>query len=192
MKFLQVVNDDRQNSEILIDSKISYINTTLLVKVNSIQEGSSTINVQPLSKRSYLDENQERQYIDFPNIDLRIIYQKGFTSQISAGDYGMCLVCQSDIDAYLDSLDYSDRRFDIIDGLFMPITIGSQNTTEVVVSSENYISVKNNTNELFSILKDTLTACAEITVNTDTGVLNAGSITAFNNAKAKIETFIKP
>lgn len=192
MKLNKQLNDERVEIELLIDQKINYINTNLLCSIVSISENSPVVRVQPLSKRSYIDESGTVQFIDYQTINVKLAYAKGFKSQLSAGDKGLLLICQNNIDHYINNTDYDQRKFDILDGVFLPFALDSQNTEQVKIQTESFLQISNSSYELMAILKEFAEKAAALTVNLSTGDLNPTSITDFNLIATKINSFIKP
>lgn len=187
----KVTHDERETIGKFIDSKINQINTTLIAKVDEISENDAYITVSPLSKRVYIDEKNERQTTDFPQIMVRLICQKGFLSQIETGDIGVLLVIQSDVDFYFGgSSNYIDRRFDLIDALFIPLEKTNQNTEEVKIKTSQYIKIQNENFDLVSLMKSIANTCKQISVN-ESGNLNPGLVADFQEIETKIESFIK-
>ena len=215
MKFYQNLHDGRQTVEALIEGELQQLNTALLAKVVSANPGNNLITVELLSKRSYLDENQDRQYVQLDNLDVRLAYQKGFKPTTKPGDFGFVIVMQSDLDPFISGGADSPRKYDLLDGIFIPMQYGNVNGTDVLISSNpgekiqitsgsdfdvqatnveftvTKCKVSNGTDDLVELIEDLANVCQQITVNTTTGVLNPGIASQFAAIKSKVEAFVE-
>lgn len=212
-KLYKKTDNQRNSISILIDSTLHQINTALLAKVASVTSGSDKIELEILSKRSYIDKDNNRQYVQFDNINLRLAYQKGFTPTTKVGDYGFVIVMQSDIEVFLSGEEDSPRKYDILDGIFIPMEYATANTTNLIINSSSgediqinsgknlvatstntsftntHFSVSNGVNEVIDLLGQLCGVCASIAVNTDTGVLLGGIASQFSALQSKFEEF---
>ena len=212
-KLYKKTDNLRNSISILVDSTVNQINTALLAKVASVASGSDKIELEILSKRSYIDKDNNRQYIKFDNINLRLAYQKGFIPTTKVGDYGFVIVMQSDIEVFLSGEEDSPRKYDILDGIFIPMQYATANTTNLMINSSSgedinitsgknivvnstnttfnntHFSVSNGVNELVDLLGQLSGVCAGIAVDTQTGVLLGGITAQFSNLQSKFEAF---
>ena len=187
----KVVHDVRQDVEKLSESNIyNLVNTAFLGKIMSVMASSNKIRVQPIAKRYYSDREGNRQYVDYSEVEINISSIKGFSSQLVTGDMGMIFIIQNDISKELNGEKESERRYDILDGIFMPMIFGNANTTEVIISTNSHLKIENSTHDLLVVLKQLSTDLKALTVNTQTGVLNPPSQTAMTAAETAIGTFI--
>lgn len=208
MKMLQAVLGQRATADLLISSHLNTINTCALVKIASVPTTGPYVEVEILSKRSYVDENNVIQYKQLENIDVRLAYMKGFKPTTKVGDYGLLIVCQSAIEPFLSGTPNNSRKYDLLDGFFVPLAyatvpnhtnleIDSASGEDIAITSgkdvditvQGKFNVTKGSEELISILADLAATCSQIIVNTTTGVLNPGLITSFQNIKSKIEAF---
>lgn len=208
MKMLQTLHGQRETSEILIKSHLNNINTCVLVKIAAVTSGEPKVEVELLTKRSYVDENNVRQYDQFGNISVRLAYMKGFKPTTKVGDYGLLIVSQSAIEPFLSGTKDNPRKYDLLDGFFVPLAYASGANTEnleidsatgeditmtcgkdVDISVQGKFNVTKGSEELVSILADLASTCASITVNLSTGALMPGSISALEAIQSKIEDF---
>ena len=209
MKMLQAIHGQRATNELLINTHLNNINTSVLVKIASISSSEPKVTVEVLSKRAYIDENNERQYTQLGNIEVRLAYMKGFKPTTKVGDYGLLIVCQSAIEPFLSGASDSPRKYNILDGIFFfmfyePSSVNTENVEidsatgedivvncgkDVDITVQGKFNVTKGSDELVNILAQLANVCAQIVVNTSTGVLEPGIISDFNDIKAKIEAF---
>jgi hypothetical protein len=205
---LQALHDQRTAVDLLIQTNLNNINTCVLAKIATVTSGEKKVEVEILSKRSYIDENNVRQYVQLQNIPVRLAYMKGFVPTTKVGDYGLLIVSQTSIEPFLSGKPDSPRKYDLLDGFFIPLVYADEpNTDNVLISSATGEDVKINSgkdldltvtgalnitkgaSELVSILSNLADTCANITVNTTTGVLNPGSISALQAIRDQIQAF---
>lgn len=208
MKMLQAVLSQRATTDLLINAHLNTINTCVLVKIASVPTSGPRVEVEVLSNRSYIDENNVRQYQRFENINVRLAYMKGFKTTTKVGDYGLLIVCQSAIEPFLSGTANTPKKYDLLDGFFIPLAYADvANKTNVEIESatgediavtcgkdfditvQGKFNITKGSDELVSILADLAETCSQIVVNTTTGVLNPGLITDFQNIQSKIEAF---
>lgn len=209
MKMLQAIHGTRATNELLINTHLNNINTTLLVKIASISNSDPKVTVEILSKRAYINENNERKYIQFGNLEVRLAYMKGYKPTTKVGDYGLLIVCQSAIEPFLSGSADSPRKYDLLDGLFIPLAyepsaVNATNTEistasgedltvtcgkDVDISVTGKFNVTKGSDELISILADLAEKCSQIAVNTGSGQLLPNLVSDFQDLQTKIEAF---
>ena len=192
MKLRKVVHDQRNDIETLVDEILfNTINTIIIGKITKLDESLNKVTVLPQLKRFYNDENGQRQSQDYESITINLIYQKNFISKIKEGDVGVILISQSDSDyAFGIDTDYDYRRFDLLDGLFIPITHSRIEKNNVVIESDNHIQIKNASNELFSVLKELTETVKTLVIDPQTQMITIPIQQQFDQIITKIESFI--
>jgi len=214
-KFTGKLDNLRETISLLIDSHVNNMNTCVLAKVSQVTAESPYVKVNLLGKRSYLDENDKRTYVQYNDYEVRMAYQKGLSSKMVVGDYGIVLVMQSDIEVFIGGEEDSPRKFDLEDAIFIPLAYASQpnvdNLTISTVSGEDItitsgkdlvttatktditttkFKVSNGTDDLTSVLTDLCTTLATLAVNTTTGIILPNIAADINAIKTKIEAFV--
>ena len=208
MKMLQALHDQRTAVDLLIQTNLNNINTCVLAKIVTVTSGEKKVEVEILSKRSYIDENNVRQYVQLDNIPVRLAYMKGFVPTTKVGDYGLLIVSQTSIEPFLSGKPDSPRKYDILDGFFVPLVYAdAPNMTDLNISSATgedinlttgkdldiaitgALNITKGSNELVSILSNFANTCANITVNLTTGALNTGSRNALLAIRDQIQAF---
>ena len=213
-KFYRKLPNERETISQLIESHVNTMNTSFLATVVSADSADDVIELQPLTKRSYLDKDNVRQYVQFDKVKLRLAYQKGFKPTTKAGDYGFVIVMQSDIEPFLSGEEDSPRKYDILDGIFVPfeyaavvntdnLLIASASGEDINVSSGKdfdvtatnvefnltKLALKNATDDLVDLIKQIADIGSRITVNPQTGVLNPSIATEFSAVVTKVGAF---
>ena len=213
-KFYRKLPNERETISQLIESHVNAMNTSFMATVVSADSADDVIELQPLTKRSYLDKDNVRQYVQFGKVKLRLAYQKGFKPTTKAGDYGFVIVMQSDIEPFLSGEEDSPRKYDILDGIFIPFEYATAvNTDNLLIASASgedinitsgkdlnvtatnvefnltKLALKNSTDDLVDLVKQIAEMCSRINVDLSNGVLNADLITEFAAVEAKIGAF---
>ena len=214
-KYTGKLNNLRETISMLIDSHVNNINTCILAKVVEVTAGSPYVKVSLLGKKSYLDENDKRVYVQYEDYEVRMAYQKGLSSKMVAGDYGIVMVMQSDIEVFIGGEEDSPRKYDLEDAIFVPLAYVSQpnvdNLTISTVSGEdititsgkdlvtsatktdittNKLKISNGTDDLTSVLADLCSTLSTLAVNVSTGVILPNIAADINAIKTKIEAFV--
>ena len=213
-KFYRKLPNERETISQLIDSHVNNLNTAFLAEVISASSSENTINLQPLTKRSYLDKDNERQYVQFEPIVLRVAYQKGFKPTTKAGDKGFVIVMQSDIEPFISGEEDSPRKYDILDGIYIPFEyVANVNTDNLIISSDSgedinitsgkdinlnatnvdftltKLALKNATDDLVDLVKQIAEICSRITVDLNTGDLTSSISSEFSAVESKVGAF---
>jgi hypothetical protein len=105
------------------------LHVALPCRVESYDATTQRVSVQPVLKRSFTDEEGERQVERLPVIsNCPVQFPQGggyrLTFPVAVGDTGMLLFSEASLDVWLseggevDPVD--DRRFDLSDGVFLP------------------------------------------------------------------------
>ena len=214
-KYTGKLDNLRETISDLIESHINNMNTCILAKVSEVTSGSPYVKVSLLGKRSYIDENDDRVYVQYDDYEVRMAYQKGLSSKMVAGDYGIVLVMQSDIEVFIGDEEDSPRKFDLEDAIFIPLAYANQpnvdNLTISTTNNENIsinsgedlvvsatktditttkFKVSNGTDDLTSVLADLCSTLSTLAVNTTTGIILPNIAADINAIKTKIEAFV--
>lgn len=214
-KYTGKIDNLRETTSLLIDSHVNNINTCILAKVVEVKTGSPYVKVSLLGKKSYLDENDKRVYVQYADYEVRLAYQKGLSSKMVSGDYGIVMVMQSDIEVFIGGEEDSPRKYDLEDAIFVPLAYASQpNVNNLTISTvsgedisitsgENIVTsatktditttkfkVSNGTDDLTSVLADLCSTLSTLAVNSSTGVILPNVAASINAIKTKIEAFV--
>lgn len=123
--------DQYQQIERIVNNILGAVNTNLLVEVKAIDGVKLT--VQPTGKRFYKNANLQQETKDYGEFEVNVLQLNNITVTINVGDIGFLIVNQYDIGNILDGETLVPRRFDLLDGLFLPVNITStQISTEDV------------------------------------------------------------
>lgn len=129
--------DIGQAIQSLISDNLSRLNTCYLAKVDSVDENK--VNVVFLMGDCKMV---------IPSLLVGIPQSKAFLQgmKIEAGDVGLCLVCDKDISVYKDSQSggklATSRSHDLIDSIFIPLSLCDSNIQENLIESKEGLSIK--------------------------------------------------
>lgn len=197
--------DIGQAIQALINDNLSRLNTCFLARVESVEENK--VNVAFL-----LGECK----IVIPSVLVGIPQSQGLKQSIklSPDDVGLCFVCDHDISSYKQSggsgAILSNRKHDLIDSIFIPLSLFNSNLEDNSIKSESAfkieakedLSIKGQLLTLQSenaSLKKTLSSLAEILAGLTTIpavqgsnlTLNPDVIVKINQWKAELDTLFK-
>lgn len=166
--------------EQLVTARLVRIDTVIPAEIVSVSGNRAT--VQPLIDIVYTSETESR-----PQLEDIPIYQISSSNAviyipIKAGDKGLLLACQRDIDTFKESYASvsppSERIFSFVDAIFMPLdfqqAISPSNTDALCIQSGGVQIVLNG---------DTL----EISTNSDVTIASTGNTEITTTGDCKIE-----
>lgn len=201
----QVLTDEVSNFQRLINAQIAQINTCMPARIVSIDGDLATI--QPLITLFYRDQQNNIQksiITEIPNIPL-LYPGTAATSikfQVSVGDTGIYLINQADVDPIYRSGSPTHRRFDLLDGVFIPMLMGNSgsgmeitSTGEINITAPTVkIDVTDGfsvTNEAGSVIPAVITALTAIMnlVTLSSDVLNPATQAAIAAQIAILQSF---
>ncbi len=159
------VQDRYQQVERLVNNRLASVNTNMLVEVKAID--GAKVTVEPTGFRFYTDNNLKQISKKYDSFDVNILQMSGVLVPIIVGQIGLLIINQYDIENVTEGSDPINRRFDILDGLFLPVIIPtdpiSSDTLELkgtnLVTDFTSTKIKNSdADSLIKVLIDALTA----------------------------------
>lgn len=121
----------------LIQDNIKNINTAFIAKVESISEDKKKVNISNvITPFSDAGTQSVSKNIVIPNVLIAQPYSSEWQIQfkVGVGDYGLAIVCKDDITKYKDSGGVGEantaRKFDVIDSVFIPLSLFLQSDNE--------------------------------------------------------------
>lgn len=189
--------DIGQAVQALISDNLSRLNTCFLARVESVEENK--VNV------SFLLGDCK---IVIPSVLVGVTQSQSFKQgiKLAPDDVGLCLVCDHDITSYKQSggsgAILSKRTHDLIDSVFMPLSLFKSNLEENLIESKENLAIKGKLLTLQSenaSLKKTLSSLADILVGLKTVPavqgsnlpLNPDVVAKINQWKAELDTLFK-
>ena len=184
----------------LVNSKIFQMNTAFPAEVVGVS--LPNVSVQPLIKSFYSDTMSSVQQVEYPVIDRLPVMMFGsssvsVSSSVSEGDVGIVIVCQGDVEpVYQGGGEFSHRRFDILDGVFIPLSKSSPSgvgnleikSTKTEIKTTGF-KVENEVGELIQALVTSFTAISNL--QTSSGeTLNAATKAAIVAQTAILQSFL--
>jgi hypothetical protein len=189
-------NDQYEQTERLINNRLAYVNTNLLVEVKAIN--GKKITVQPTGLRFYTDNNLQQQQKPYGQFDVNIIQLKGITVPISVSQIGLLIVNQYDIANITDNEDLINRRFDLLDGVFIPTILQTDTPSSdtLKLSGENLITsftstkIENsNSDSLIKVVIDALTVLKNLVTQDNQDTLSTATQSALQSEIDKLQAF---
>ena len=116
----------------IVNSILACVNTCFPATVKSL--ASPNVEVTPNITRFYTDTNQNQRTVTFPDVTVRVAQVNGIKVPVKVGDKGFVIVNQSDISAITDGSTPVPRRFDVLDGVFLPIQLNATFDDNIVLT----------------------------------------------------------
>lgn len=177
-------NDTALAIQELITQNINNINTAFLAKITAIN--GNKLSVKPIARKSQTAQNAiiNNVLIAQPKSG---IWEISF--KLSVGDIGLCIVCDSDISLYKQSgsndfLVNSNRKFNLNDCVFLPLSLYSQKNADFKISDNqgNVIGFSNGTL--------TINANSDLTIQGDKLAFKSSKTTLKSELEALIEILL--
>lgn len=189
--------DIGQAVQALISDNLSRLNTCFLAKIESLDENKVNVSFVMGDFKMVI-----------PSLLVGVPQSKSLKlgMKLEVGDTGLCLVCDSDISTFAKTgsggLSESKRSHDLIDSVFLPLSLFNSQIEENKIESEEDLEIKAKLLSLKSensSLKESLSKLADILAGLKTIpavqgsnlVLNPDVILEINQWKAELDMLLK-
>lgn len=184
-------SQELQNLLKLVNSKVATVNTCVPCTIVSVEENFVT--AQPNISMFYRDDQQR--VVDagkpspIPNIPILFPgnLRESIRWTVQPGDTGILIICQGDTDSFYRHGVSGPRRFDFLDSVFIPLTMGVS-ASGMSINVNNHFSVSNKTASLIPVLVSALNAVVSA-VTTGGQSLDPATQAAITDEINKLETF---